>query len=244
MELGRFSQITLIYWYICWSSHNYRRYWCRVALVSTGSPTKNLWDMTSKFYLVNYEKCCHTRKIPLCTLLYLTEYTYFMNNGSTEYFTNTEVWLNGEQIYICGVVPHQNCHHCLAICLSSSYVFLKCQVVFLKKMLSYIRVPFWLCVWFINILCHNNWLLLRFSDAGNNPANHFVNESRETCNYEQKPWISRKGKIKHSNIWCVFGDSKSYLSGLPRLRINVWAYFGRFILALFTSAERSPRIMF
>ena len=25
----------------------------------------------------------------------------------------------------------------------------------------------------------------------------------------------------------IIGDSKSYLSSLPRLRINVWAYFGR-----------------
>ena len=31
----------------------------------------------------------------------------------------------------------------------------------------------------------------------------------------------------------IFGDSKSYLSGLPRLRINVWAYFGGFFLGTF-----------
>ena len=30
----------------------------------------------------------------------------------------------------------------------------------------------------------------------------------------------------------IFGDSKSYLSGLPRLCINVWAYFGGISLAL------------
>ena len=30
----------------------------------------------------------------------------------------------------------------------------------------------------------------------------------------------------------LIGDSKSYLSGLPQLRINVWAYFGGFFLAL------------
>ena len=142
-------------------------------------------DKNSNFIWLTYEKCCHTRKIPLCTLLYLTEYTHFMNNGSTEYFTNTEVWLNGEQIYICGVVPHQNCHHCFAICLVRM-CFLNVMLYFWKR-LSYIRVPFWLCVWFINILCHNNWLLLCFSDARNSPANHFVNESRENVIMNRNP---------------------------------------------------------
>ena len=30
----------------------------------------------------------------------------------------------------------------------------------------------------------------------------------------------------------ILGDSKSYLSSLPRLCINVWAYFGGYFLAL------------
>ena len=40
-----------------------------------------------------------------------------------------------------------------------------------------------------------------------------------------------QSKASDANIG-IIGDSKSYLSGLPRLRINVWGYFGGFFLAL------------
>ena len=45
-------------------------------------------------------------------------------------------------------------------------------------------------------------------------------------------------------IWCycertVSLDSKNYLSGLPRLRINVWAYLEEFFGTFYCSAERS-----
>ena len=36
----------------------------------------------------------------------------------------------------------------------------------------------------------------------------------------------------------IIGDSKSYLSALPQLHINVWAYFGRYFLALFSIKRR------
>ena len=36
------------------------------------------------------------------------------------------------------------------------------------------------------------------------------------------------GRISRLHFHWLIGDSKSYLSGLPRLRINVWAYFGGF----------------
>ena len=40
-----------------------------------------------------------------------------------------------------------------------------------------------------------------------------------------RPYLSRVTSL----LWGQFiGDSKSYLSGLPWLRINVWAYFGGF----------------
>ena len=36
----------------------------------------------------------------------------------------------------------------------------------------------------------------------------------------------------------IIGDSKSYLSGLPQLHINVWAYFGGFFGAPFTLVQK------
>ena len=67
-------------------------------------------------------------------------------------------------------------------------------------------------------------------------ADFFTDKSRIFRNPRGPPPIleitNTAGHWKPGTFHYLIGDSKSYLSGLPRLRINVWAYFGRFFLAL------------
>ena len=63
---------------------------------------------------------------------------------------------------------------------------------------------------------------------------HVLVQNKSSC------IVCMKLVILH-NVWnmlFLIGDSKSYLSGLPRLRINVWAYFGGFFWHFLLEAEK------
>ena len=63
----------------------------------------------------------------------------------------------------------------------------------------------------------------------------------QSFNVNQRPSYLEEPRNPILGLLCRNPGSrtKSYLSGLPRLRINVWACFDGFFLALFGSAERS-----